>query len=66
MGVQRQRERPENQEMVRRSGRQAGRGFEPPRQMAVYDVSATETAAQTVVRRTERYLFQLTITNSPI
>ena len=39
MGLQRQRERPENQEVAGRGRGQAGRGFEPPRQVALHDVS---------------------------
>ena len=39
VGLQRQRERPENQEVAGRGRGQAGRGFEPPRQVALHDVS---------------------------
>lgn len=45
VGLQRQRERPENQEVAGRGRGQAGRGFEPPRQVALHDVSPAETAA---------------------
>ena len=37
MGLQRQRERPENQEVAGRGRGQAGRGFEPPRQVALHE-----------------------------
>ena len=46
MGLQRQRERPENQEVAGRGRGQAGRGFEPPRQVALHDVSAAQAAAK--------------------
>lgn len=51
MGVQRQCQRSAYQGMAGEGCRRRGRGFEPPRQVALYDVPAAKIAAKADGRR---------------
>ena len=57
MGVQRQCQRSAYQGMAGEGCRRRGRGFEPPRQVALHDVSAAQAAAK-VDGRGWRYFYQ--------